>query len=74
MIHSKAIIGVNMLRVSDQRPLVLKRCLDAVVQLALSGELTPTVGGRFTVGDIAKAHAFLEGRGSMGKVVVTWNP
>lgn len=72
LMNSKSIIGVNMLRLSDQRPLALKRCLDAVVELALSGELKPTVGGRFSVGEIAKAHAFLEGRGSIGKVVVTW--
>jgi NADPH2:quinone reductase len=70
--NSKSIIGVNMLRLSDQRPLALKRCLDAVVGLALSGELQPTVGGRFNVDEIAKAHTFLEGRGSIGKVVVTW--
>jgi NADPH:quinone reductase-like Zn-dependent oxidoreductase len=73
MINSKSIIGVNMLRLSDQRPLALQRCLEAVVRLALDGEVQPTVGGRFTVDAIAKAHAFLEGRGSIGKVVVTWN-
>jgi NADPH:quinone reductase-like Zn-dependent oxidoreductase len=72
LIHSKSIIGVNMLRLSDQRPLSLKRCLDAVVRLALNGEVQPTVGGRFTADAIAKAHSFLEGRGSTGKVVVTW--
>jgi NADPH:quinone reductase-like Zn-dependent oxidoreductase len=72
MINSKALIGVNMLRLSDQRPLALKRCLDAVVELVLKGEVQPTVGGRFPVDAIAKAHAFLEGRGSIGKVVVTW--
>ncbi len=73
MMNSKAIIGVNMLRVADQRPLALKRCLDAVVRLALNGEIQPTVGGRFTVETIAAAHAFLESRASTGKVVVTWN-
>ena len=72
MINSKAVIGVNMLRLSDQRPLALKRCLDAVVDLALTGTIKPTVGGRFAAADIAKAHAFLEGRGSIGKVVVSW--
>ncbi len=73
MINSKSIIGVNMLRLSDQRPLALQRCLEAVVRLALDGEVQPMVGGRFTVDEIAKAHAFLEGRGSTGKVVVAWN-
>lgn len=72
LMSSKSLIAVNMLRLSDQRPLALKRCLDAVVQLALNGEVQPTVGGRFTVDAIAQAHSFLEGRGSIGKVVVTW--
>jgi len=72
MMASKSIIGVNMLRIADDRPLVLMRCLQAVVTLALEGVLKPTVGGRFTVDRIAQAHAFLEGRASTGKVVVTW--
>ena len=72
MTASKSIIGVNMLRVADERPLVLMRCLQAVVALAVDGVLKPTVGGRFRVDRIAEAHAFLEGRESTGKVVVTW--
>jgi len=72
LINSKSIIGVNMLRLSDQRPLALKRCLDAVVDLAIKGDLQPTVGGRFSADQIAQAHTFLGGRGSMGKVVVAW--
>lgn len=69
---SKSIIGINMLRLADERPLVLKRCLDAVVALALDGSLKPVVGGRFTIGQLAEAHAHLEGRGSTGKLAVSW--
>jgi len=72
MLASKAVIGVNMLRIADHKPLVLQRCLESVVDLAKRGEVTPMVGGRFSVKDIAAAHAFLEGRASTGKVVVTW--
>lgn len=72
LMNSKSIIGINMLRLSDQRPLVLKRCLENVVALALDGTLTPIVGGRYPASQLAEAHAFLEGRGSMGKLVITW--
>ena len=72
LMGSKSIIGVNMLRLSDQRPLALKRCLEGVVDLAIQGELKPHVGGRFPVSQIAEAHQFLESRRSMGKIVVSW--
>lgn len=73
MMRSKGIIGVNMLRIADNRPLVLQRCLQAVVRLALDGELRPTVGGRFRAEQISEAHALLAGRESMGKIVVSWS-
>ena len=72
LINSKALIGVNMLRVSDQRPETLRRCLLAVARLAADGTLRPVVGGRYAATQIAAAHAFLTNRGSTGKIVVTW--
>jgi NADPH2:quinone reductase len=72
LMNSKGLIGVNMLRIADHRPLTLQRCLQAVVERALRGELQPTVGGRFTIGQLAAAHDFLAGRQSTGKIVVTW--
>lgn len=68
----RSLIGVNMLRLADHRPLTLKRCLQAVVDLEHQGVLQPTVGGRFSVAQIAEAHEFLQGRGSTGKIVVSW--
>lgn len=72
LMNSKSILGVNMLRISDHRPETLKRVLHNVVELALEGELVPTVGGRFTAAQIAEAHELLSGRGSTGKIVVEW--
>ena len=72
LMRSRAFIGVNMLRIADERPLVLQRCLRAVVDLALSGELRAIVGGRFPAAPLAAAHALRESRGSTGKIVVTW--
>jgi NADPH:quinone reductase-like Zn-dependent oxidoreductase len=72
LMRSRALIGVNMLRIADGRPLVLQRCLQAVVGLALSGELRAVVGGRFPADQLDAAHALLESRRSTGKIVVTW--
>ena len=73
LLGSKSIIGVNMLRIADNRPEVLQRCLRAVVEL---------VAGRRSPADRRRAlsrrrrsptaHEFLESRGSTGKIVVDW--
>ena len=72
MLSSKAMIGVNMLRIGDNRPMVLKRCLENVVRLVEEGILDPTVAKVFKAENLAEAHAYLEGRSSMGKVSVMW--
>jgi NADPH:quinone reductase-like Zn-dependent oxidoreductase len=72
LMHSKSVLGVNMLHIADQRPDTLGRVLRAVADLTLKGELHPTVGGRFTADQIGAAHELLGGRGSTGKVVVRW--
>jgi NADPH:quinone reductase-like Zn-dependent oxidoreductase len=68
--QSKGIVCVNMLRIADNRPLVIKRCLENVVRMTREGTLNPVVGGEFKFEDIAKAHALLESRKSMGKIVI----
>lgn len=72
-LHSKSILGVNMLRLSDARPAAVARALQEVARLVLAGEVKPIVGGRFPASRIAEAHEFLSGRGSTGKIVVTWD-
>ncbi|MEM7103113.1 MAG: zinc-binding dehydrogenase [Bacteroidota bacterium] len=70
--NSKSIIGVNMLRIADHRPEALKRCLEGCVRFVEEGILKPTVGGTFGVEELGEAHAFLQSRQSMGKIVVKW--
>jgi NADPH2:quinone reductase len=72
LMPSQSLIGVNMLRIGDERPEVLERCLREVVACTAAAELKPVVGGNFDAKDIAKAHAFLESRRSSGKVAVHW--
>lgn len=72
LLKSQGVIGVNMLRVADERPEALKYCIQAVVKMTEEGILKPTVGGKFPVEEIAKAHSFLQGRKSIGKIAVHW--
>jgi NADPH2:quinone reductase len=72
MMPSKAIIGVNMLRIADEKPAMIQRCLAAVVQLTNQGVFIPTVSKVFPVAAIGEAHDYLATRKSIGKVVVEW--
>jgi NADPH:quinone reductase-like Zn-dependent oxidoreductase len=72
MMRSKNILGVNMLKIADNRPMVLSECLNEVVKLYLKGELIPQVGGVYSVDQIAEAHAALESGKTTGKLSVKW--
>jgi len=72
VMNSKALIGVNMLRIADNRPNVFQSVLTDVVKLWEDGIIKPHVGKIFPAEDIAKAHTYLEARQSMGKVVCEW--
>jgi NADPH:quinone reductase-like Zn-dependent oxidoreductase len=63
---------VNMLKLADHRPMVLKHCLEDVVALYMKGELKPQVGGVYSVDLLAVAHAALEGGKTTGKLTVKW--
>jgi len=73
LMRSRSLLGVNMLRISDERPEILGRCLRGVADMVLSGALNPVVGGRFAASQIAEAHSLLESRKSTGKIVVSWD-
>ncbi|MCB9226630.1 MAG: zinc-binding dehydrogenase [Chitinophagales bacterium] len=73
MLKSQAMIGVNMLRIADNRPFTLKRSLDNVVRDVEKEILNPTVAKIFSINQLAEAHNYLESRKSIGKVSVSWN-
>lgn len=73
MMRSKNVLGVNMLKVADKKPMVLHRCLNAVVELAKDKKIDPKVGASFSSDELAHAHHLLESGESTGKVIVTWN-
>lgn len=72
LMNSTGVLGVNMLKIADHKPEVLKHALDKVVEMAEKNEILPYVGKEFKASEISDAHAFLESRKSIGKVVLHW--
>lgn len=69
---SKGIVGINMLKVGEENPEKMAKVMQEVILLTEEGILTPHIGGEYQVEQLAEAHAFLESRKSMGKIVVKW--
>ena len=72
LLGSKAIIGVNMLQIADNRPQVFNHCITEVVKLANQKIIIPKIDKIFSADKIAEAHDYLESRQSIGKVVMAW--
>jgi NADPH2:quinone reductase len=72
MMRSKNILGVNMLKIADNRPMIIHDCLVDVVDLFLKGEIIPQVGAVYPVSKIGEAHALLESGKSTGKITMVW--
>lgn len=72
IMNSKSLVGVNMLRIAETKPNVLKYCLQEVVKLAEEEKLNPVIHQVYSDADIAQAHNDLESRKSIGKLVVKW--
>lgn len=72
LMKAKTVIGINMLRIGENKPDYLKQTIEDVYEYYQKGVLKPTVDSVFEAAEIAKAHERLEGRGSIGKVVVKW--
>lgn len=72
MMRSKSILGVNMLKIADNKPTIITHCLKQVIELYNSGEIAPQIGGNYSVDEIAKAHDALEKGNTTGKLSVHW--
>ncbi|NQZ75894.1 MAG: zinc-binding dehydrogenase [Ekhidna sp.] len=72
MVDSKSTVGVNMLRITDNRRDISLQCFQEVVDLARKGDLAPVVAKEFHHSELAEAHDFLASRKSIGKIAVKW--
>ena len=72
MMRSKNIMGVNMLKIADNKPAVMEHCLSEVVNLYNSGKIQPQVGGKYSADQLYEAHDALESGKTTGKLSVFW--
>lgn len=72
MMQSKSMIGVNMLKIADSKPEVLKLCMKEIIALYQSEKITTENGGDFKFTELNKAHELLESGKSIGKIAVHW--
>ncbi len=73
MMRSKSVLGVNMLKIADNKPKVLEICLHAIVNLYVEGKIKPQVGGSYSSDQMAEAHTALESGKTTGKLGVIWS-
>jgi 2-desacetyl-2-hydroxyethyl bacteriochlorophyllide A dehydrogenase len=72
MMSSRNILGVNMLKIADEKPGLLAECLNQVMTLYLSGKLKPHIGNTYRFSELANAHEELGSGNSSGKIAVFW--
>lgn len=72
IMQSKSMVGVNMLRIAEEKPEIIQHCMQEVIKLAEAGKIDPHVDKMYSVDEINEAHIALETRKTMGKIGVVW--
>lgn len=72
MMGSKTLIGINMLKVADTKPNIIKHCLEQVFKLYNEGKIKPIIQNKFTSEEVNKAHILIESRKHIGKVTCSF--
>ncbi|GAA1898979.1 hypothetical protein GCM10009837_21930 [Streptomyces durmitorensis] len=70
LVGAKSVIGFQMGLVARERPEVYETWRRELWRLFAAGALRPAVHAEFALKDAAKAHAVIEERSSLGKVVL----
>ncbi|MBP8822405.1 MAG: zinc-binding dehydrogenase [Flavobacteriales bacterium] len=73
MMKSKSLIGVNMLRLSESKPLLVAACMQGALGAWKKGWLDPNVHPVFSADQLPRAVALLGSGNSIGKVAVRWD-
>ena len=72
IVQSKSLIGINILKLGDNKPELIANCLKAVIADAEAGKLDPIVQKTYGIQELNEAHLALENRVTIGKTVVFW--
>ncbi len=62
--------GVYLGRLMELQPRYVHECATELIGMWMRGEIRPVVGGRFPLAQAAEAHALIEARKHVGKVVL----
>jgi NADPH2:quinone reductase len=65
-----AVVGFYLGRLMKLRPVLVKECAEELLAMWARGEIDPLVGATFPLGDADGAHALIESRKHVGKVVL----
>ncbi|MGY8927589.1 MAG: quinone oxidoreductase family protein, partial [Flavobacteriales bacterium] len=63
---------ISILKIADNKPMVLKHCLTEVFKLYQSGKVKPQSGGSYSAHQLNEAHTALENGLTTGKLIVNW--
>jgi NADPH:quinone reductase-like Zn-dependent oxidoreductase len=72
MMKSKSILGVNMLKIADNKPEIISHCLKSVLTLYQENKITIELGREFPSSKLSEGHSFLESGKSIGKISINW--
>ena len=72
MIQSKTVAGVNMLRIAETHPEILKESMHNLVDLYRKKELVILPGRQFHHSELQQGHRLLESGKSSGKISIYW--
>lgn len=70
LVGAKSVIGFQMARIAQKQPDLLDQWRQELWQYVVSDQLRPAVHAEFALDDAAEAHAVIEDRGNLGKVVL----
>ncbi|GAA3849940.1 zinc-binding dehydrogenase [Streptomyces coacervatus] len=70
LVGAKSVIGFQMARIARGKPELYEHWRQELWRLFAEGALKPAVHGEFALEDAAKAHAVIESRSNLGKVVL----
>lgn len=70
MMKDQSFIGINLKRLSEQKPAALAQCFQEILQWVEEGKLKPILSKTYRMDEIQAAHQFLQERKSIGKVVI----
>jgi NADPH:quinone reductase len=68
--RNAAVVGFYLGRLMKLQPQFVKQCVEELLAMWTRGEIDPMVGATFPLGEASAAHALIEARKHVGKVVL----